>query len=110
MELITTTSVRGAATVLAVSGDIDLQTAPQLGDALRDLAARGGTRIVVDLSEVAFLDSSALGALVAANRDIEERGGTLAVAAPRPHVGKVFTLTRLSDVIPVYATLDEACS
>ncbi len=110
MDLVTTTFVRGAAAVLCVSGDIDLQTAPQLTDALQELASAGNARIVVDLSEVAFLDSSALGALVTANRAINEQGGTLALASPQPHVDKVFTITRLADVIAVYPTLDEACT
>jgi anti-sigma B factor antagonist len=79
-------SKRGADVVLALDGDIDIHTAPQLRDQLTSLHNDGNTSIVVDLGGVNFLDSSALGALVAAHRDLTAAGGTLKLAAARTHV------------------------
>jgi anti-sigma B factor antagonist len=109
VELGIDVSTRGADVVLALNGDIDIHTAPHLRDTLATLHGEGNTSIVVDLGGVTFLDSSALGALVAAHRDLTAAGGTLKLAAPRTHVLKVFRITRLAEVIPLYDSVDEAC-
>jgi anti-sigma B factor antagonist len=100
---------RGDDTVLRLAGDIDLHSAPEISEQLARLQADGSTAIVVDLSEVNFLDSSALGALVAAHRSLTDAGGSLKLAAPREHVLKVFRITRLAEVIPLYDSVDDAC-
>jgi anti-sigma B factor antagonist len=103
-------SERGRDTVLALAGDIDIHSAPQVREQLAGLLAAGRTCVVVDLSGVNFLDSSALGALVAAHRELSDAGGRLKLAAARPHVLKVFRITRLSDVIPLYDSVEAATS
>jgi anti-sigma B factor antagonist len=103
-------STRGTDTVLALDGDIDIHTAPRVRDRLAALQAAGSTSVVVDLAGVNFLDSSALGVLVAAHRELSGAGGTLKLAAPRAHVLKVFRITRLDDVIRVYESVEEACA
>ena len=107
MDLTTYPLPHGGGAVLVVTGEIDLHTAPQLSQRLSTLAATEST-IVVDLTGVAFLDSSALGALVAAHRSMSPAGGHLALAGPQPHVAKVLQLTRLTEVISVFGTVDEA--
>jgi anti-sigma B factor antagonist len=104
------TVTRGDDVVVALAGDIDIHTAPEIRDRLAQLRSAGSTSVVVDLSGVNFLDSSALGALVAAHRDFTDAGGSLKIAAPRAHVLKVFRITRLSDVIPLFDTVDAACA
>ena len=56
----------GDTVVLAASGDFDLATAPHLRERLQDLLAGGAQRVVVDLRDVAFVDSIGLGVLVSA--------------------------------------------
>lgn len=107
MDLASYPLATGSGVVLAVSGEIDLHTAPQLNQRLTALAGTGAP-IVVDLTDVAFLDSSALGALVAANRTVRERDGYLAVSGPQPHVAKVLALTRMSEVIDVFDSVSDA--
>lgn len=109
MELAMEVSPRGDDLVLSVSGDIDLHTAPQIRARLAALHAEGHTSIVIDLGGVAFLDSSALGAFVAVHRELADAGGSLRLAAPQEHVRKVFRITRLVEVIPLYDTVDAAC-
>ena len=98
----------GPATVLVVTGDIDLFTAPQLRDELASARAGTGGPIVVDLAGVPFLDSSALGALATANRDLEVAGRRLLLVAPQRNVRRVFELAQLSGVIPIHDTVDDA--
>ena len=84
MELGIDSSVQGDHVVLVLAGDVDIHTAPQVRDRLAALQAEGAKSVVVDLSGVGFLDSSALGALVAAHRELEAEGGSLKLAAPEP--------------------------
>src|SRR4051812_50108764 len=84
VELAIDVSTRGADVVLALNGDIDIHTAPHLRDRLASLQGEGNTSIVVDLGGGTFLDSSALGALLAAPRELTAAGGPPKPAAPPP--------------------------
>ncbi len=84
-----------SATIVAVAGEIDLVTAPQL----REILGEQRGRVVVDLADVAYLDSSGLAALSEGYRDLLRDGGTLVVRAPQPHVRRVLELTGLGDWI-----------
>lgn len=108
MDIGIETAQRDGATVVAVSGEVDLQSAPRLAAALDDARAAGASSIVVDLSQVEFLDSSGLGVLASAHRDVAAAGGSLRLVRPRPAIDKVLTLTRLSDVIDAFDSVDEA--
>jgi anti-anti-sigma factor len=84
-----------------VAGELDLSTSPKFGNALqRELD--GGRSVVVDLSRVTFIDSTALNTLVGALRSCESNGGSLAVS-PRlpPQVSRVFEITGLDGVLPI---------
>jgi anti-sigma B factor antagonist len=109
VELGIETSARGATVVVAVTGDVDIHTAPHLQDCLDALVAERRPAVVVDLAGVNFLDSSALGVLIAAQRQLGEAGGELRLAAPRAHVRKIFQITRLTEVIPLFDDVDAAC-
>ena len=101
---------RSGATVVAVSGDVDMQTAPQLAEALQAVSSSANTSLVVDLSAVEFLDSSGLGVLVAAHRELSANGGRMKLVRPRPAINKVLTLTRLTEIIEAFDSLDDALS
>jgi anti-sigma B factor antagonist len=102
------TTIRGPATVLSVSGDIDISTAPQLLGALAALDGQARAALILDLSAVAFLDSSALGALVGAQKEIAAEGGRLTVVCSDPKVLRIFSITRLTEVIDVVSSVDDA--
>ncbi|MCF1510478.1 STAS domain-containing protein [Streptomyces glomeratus] len=88
-------------------GEIDLDSAPQLLDALTaDGAAAQVT--VVDLSGVTFMDSSGINALIAAHHAAQRHGGRLRLAAPSPTVSETFGIVGLAEVIPRHLTLREA--
>ena len=94
--------------VVTVTGEIDVATAPGLRECLVKQEADGVSAIVVDLSGVSFIDSTALGVLVGAYRRQVEAGGTLKLVVTEPRILKVLEITALTSVFPVFATVDEA--
>lgn len=93
--------------VVAVSGEIDMLTAPQLrADVLRHLDA-GGT-LVLDLSGVSFLGSAGLAVLVEASQHSKRRGGDFRVVAVERAVTRPLAATGLGEVFSVYESVDQA--
>lgn len=103
-----TTSAHGGWNVVAAAGEIDVGTAGQLREAVLALTEQEVPRVVVDLAQVSFMDSTGLGALVGCLRQVNARGGELRLAAATPRVVKVFEITDLTRVLPLYPSLDEA--
>ncbi len=99
---------RGDASVLAVSGEVDVATVPRLREKLHSLVAEGSPRIVVDLERVDFLDSTGLGVLVGALKRVRANGGELALVCTSARIRKVFEVTGLTKVFSLYDTVDEA--
>ncbi len=79
--------------VVAAGGEVDLYTAPELERALAEPLAEGTARLVVDLSEATFVDSTALHVILRAARQLDREAGELIVVAPDPNVRKVFEIT-----------------
>ena len=102
-------SERDGCAVLAVEGEVDLATAPRLREALTDLVTKGNLRVVVDLTATQFLDSTGLGALVTGLKRVRARGGELRVVCTSSRLCKVFEITSIDKVIPLYTSVDEAC-
>lgn len=101
-------SQQGGAAVVTAVGEVDVSTAPELRQRLREQPE--DALVVVDLSDVTFLDSTGLGVLVAALKRIRESGagGELRLVVNRPQVTKVLEVTGLSGVFSIFASLDEA--
>ena len=93
------------ASIVSVTGEIDVATAPQLQECLHELIASGHTSLVVDLLAVTFLDSTALGVLVGALKRCRERGGELQLVMADPRILKIFEITGLSTVFPIVDSL-----
>lgn len=86
----------GTSAVVAVCGELDLHSAGELRGALRSLADAGHTRVVVDFSGVRFCDAAGLGALVAGNNRLRERGGgALSLIGVRPPQARLLRITGL---------------
>ncbi|GHC18518.1 anti-sigma factor antagonist [Gemmobacter nanjingensis] len=83
---------------------IDAACAIQFKDAMRELAGRAGTRVLIDMSRVRFLDSSGLGAVVAVMKLLGP-DRRLELAGLTPAVDKVFRLTRMDSVFLIHADL-----
>jgi anti-sigma B factor antagonist len=95
----------GGPVVVAPHGDVDLTTSPELRTAVHGLLDRGATGLVLDLSDVDFVDSTALGALVSFHRRLGDR---LVIAAPGPRVRRLFEITKFTSVFTVTDSVDTA--
>jgi len=98
----------GEDTVLQVSGEVDLDNRDELRTMISELVEAGVRRLVVDLTEVSFIDSSGLGALLGGRSSLVEVGGWMRLVISNPHVMKVFTITNLTEVFEIHSTRDQA--
>ena len=98
----------GGLPVVSVVGEIDVATAPQLRDRLQARVAAGSSTIAVNLLDVTFLDSTALGVLVGALKRCREAGGDLLLVVAEPRILKVFEITGLTEVFSIFSSVDDA--
>ena len=94
--------------VLAVRGEIDLFTAPELKQVLAESIEAGRVRIIVDLTDTTFLDSTALGVLIGAVKRLRSREGVLTIVNTDPNIAKTFEITGLDQIFTIRPTRDEA--
>lgn len=94
------------ATVVSGEGELDAYAAPDLAAAFAETS--GDHRVVVDLDRVSFMDSTALGLVVRALRELGERGVEVRVVLPRSAARRIFEITTLVDVLPVSPSRAEA--
>lgn len=87
--------------IVEVRGELDTATAPLLQDLLDQLMAAGARRVVVDLSEATFVDSTGLGALLSAHRRMQADHGQLVLSQPLPATRRLLELTALDRVFAV---------
>jgi anti-sigma B factor antagonist len=95
-------------TVLAPTGRLDVAGAPSLRDAFSEIAKDEPSRVVIDMEGVSFVDSTGLGSVIAALKQLRSTQGELRLAAPNQQVRVVLELTTLDRVFPYYATVEEA--
>ena len=101
-------SDQGGAKVVTLSGSIHHSESQKLREALGSLVAEDRPNIAADLSQVSYLDSSALGIFVSALKSANSRGGDLRLAGLAGMVDDIFRITRLSTIFQIHPTLDEA--
>jgi anti-sigma B factor antagonist len=85
--------------VIAAGGELDAYAAPDLSEALAQAAKED--RVIVDLQAVSFLDSTALGVVVRALREVDDRGGAARIVLPEGPARRIFEITALDGVLPV---------
>lgn len=99
---------RGDAAVVTLHGRISTLEARRLEGELLDQVERGRPKIVLDMSDVPFITSACLGALVAARMRGHKQGGYLRVACPQPLVEQVLRMTKLAKVFGLYKSVGDA--
>ena len=108
-----------AYSVVAVRGEVDLHTAPKVQYAIErasgsdrepDGETNGVGAIVVDMSGVAFMDSTALSSLVRSKDTLERRGISLRLAAPSGAIERIFSVTGFGDYFDVFPSREAALS
>ena len=96
--------------LIVASGEIDIAATPRLSTLLAMVAARPGGRLVLDLSDVTFIDSTALGTILKAAAQLDETGTLLAVVVPEGPVRRLLEMTNLTQRFRLFATRDAAMS
>ena len=108
MDLSITRADHGDQTVVHLGGEIDVYTAPLVREKLDEQIQGGRTRLVVDLTDVTFLDSTGLGVLVGRLKLARTRGGSMRLVGKDDRVLKVFSITCLDKVFEINPDLDAA--
>jgi anti-sigma B factor antagonist len=94
--------------VVAVTGEIDLFTAPEFKQRVSAPIDAGRQHVIVDLTATTFIDSSSLGVLIGAHRRLRRRDGTMVVVCDNDVIVKTFRITGLDAVFTLVSTLDDA--
>ncbi len=105
---ITDRQVDGDTHVVAVSGEIDLFTAPEFKQRVSAPIDAGRSRVIVDLTATTFIDSSSLGVLIGAHRRLKLRGGSLILVSENEAIAKTFKITGLDGVFTIATSVDAA--
>jgi anti-sigma B factor antagonist len=108
VELSIVATRKGDSCVLAVAGEVDIYTSPQLKAALTGPDVQGCSRVVIDLDGVGFIDSSGLGVLVGALRRAREAGVDLALVSTQASFARILRITGLDSVFVLHPNVDEA--
>lgn len=93
----------GGATLVRVSGEVDMSNSPTFREALMGLTKKKVPAIVVDLGGVSYMDSSGIATLVEGLQETTEYGGKFRIASLTPKVHQVFELARLTDVFEIFS-------
>ena len=105
---IDTEQVGDARHVIALTGEVDLYTAPELKTQMLEVIANGAHDVVVDFSDTTFIDSTTLGVLVGGVKRLREKGGRLSIVCSDRNITKIFEITGLDRVFTIYPTRAEA--
>jgi anti-sigma B factor antagonist len=96
--------------VFELTGSMDIATSPTVRAALTEASERGDHKIIVDLSNVDFLDSTGLGALLGAQKRAKEYDGDVRLVAQEGQILRLLRITGLMKIFSVYPTLEDAVS
>jgi anti-sigma B factor antagonist len=91
--------------VVSLAGEIDLYAAPDVADSFQRVSEQGGTRVVVDLSDAEFVDSTFIGLLIAELRRLRSVNGTLVLVFDDPRIMRPFAIAGLERVFQIERTL-----
>lgn len=87
--------------LIALTGEVDIYTAPRFKETMLDLLDAGVTSLVVDLSGVTFIDSTALGVLIGGLRRVHDAGGAMVLVVATPAVERILSITGLDRVFTI---------
>ena len=94
--------------LVRLNGRLDARTSPHVRETLQKLLDQGQLKIIVDLKDVPFIDSSGLAALVSGLRVAREKGGSVVLSGAQSQAQIVFRLTMLDRVFTIHPTFEEA--
>ena len=98
----------GDVVTIILEGRIDANVAPDIEQKMRSLISEGSCKLVADLSEVMFISSAGLRALITALKEAKRKKGDLRLAGVKGHVLEVFDITGFSSIFKIYANAEES--
>ena len=101
-------SAGAAYSVVVLAGEVDATNSDELYGVLESVVTQQPRLLIVDMSELSFMDSTGLRMLLRSSRSLDQQGGVLALAAPQVSVARVLQLTRADQLIPVYESMADA--
>ena len=105
---VSTEQIGDSTFVIALTGEVDLYTAPEFKQQLLDAISKGAKHVVVDLSGTTFIDSTTLGVLVGGVKRLRGQDGQLSLVCSDRNIAKIFEITGLDRVFQIYPARDEA--
>ncbi len=106
---VTVPETTGAAyTVVVLTGEVDATNSEELYKILESVVLQRPRLLIVDLSDLSFMDSTGLRMLLRATRELDQQGGVLSLASAQASVARVLQLTRADQLIPVYESVADA--
>jgi anti-sigma B factor antagonist len=105
---INTEPIGGDAYVIALTGEVDLYTAPEFKQRLLDVIGKGAKNVIVDFSDTTFIDSTTLGVLVGGVKRLRTNDGQLSLVCSDRNITKIFEITGLDRVFTIHSTREEA--
>ena len=100
----------GTVPVIDLNGEVDAYTSARFREVMLDLIDGGGANMVISMERVEYIDSSGLGALVGGLKRASENNGRIVIVCNSPQVRKVFQITGLEKVFPLYELECDAVS
>jgi anti-sigma B factor antagonist len=94
--------------VISLAGEVDLYTAPEFKQQLLEVITQGARQVIVDFTNTTFIDSTTLGVLVGGIKRLRTNDGELSLVCSDRNITKIFEITGLDRVFPIYDTRDEA--
>jgi len=103
-------SQQGTATVLEITGRFDFGARREFKEIMERIQQAGCRHVVINMAGVSFVDSSALGLLVVAHQNLKLKEGRISLVNPQSYVRQILDLANVPRMIPVFSTIEEACS
>ncbi|MCL5105224.1 MAG: STAS domain-containing protein [Armatimonadetes bacterium] len=99
---------RGGVPVIDLTGEVDAYTSARFREIMLETIDGDSGSLVISMVDVEYIDSSGLGALVGGLKRVSERNGRIVIVCSKPQVRKVFEITGLEKVFPIYDEEDDA--
>lgn len=92
--------------IARLEGELTYENATEIKEQIKEQISEQTARIVIDLSKLELIDSSGVGVFISLLRRMN--GESVVLAAPQPQVARIFEITKLDLIMPIYATVEEA--
>ncbi len=102
--------IKNDVVIFRIKGDIDAYSSPSLKDKIVKEIEGGTKKLVLNLTNVDYIDSAGLGVLVALLKRIKKEQGVLRIAGLKPNILKIFQLTRLNQIFDIFNTEEQAAN